>query len=138
MRFFKKILAIFNAIIILLCSIAQFHHHDETGKMVVFSVSDFKICEYHHCHEFVQNIDECHSHGCHDGNHAKEKDCSLRFSLAKVESKTYSPIVLFCDIFDNELRNISQIVNQFIIPRDEKIVSTNNNSTLLLRAPPVV
>lgn len=137
MKFVKNILAIFNAAIILLCSIAQFHHHDETGKMVVFSVSDYMNCE-NHIHELIQNINECHSHGCHDGNHEKEKNCSLRISIAKVESKTYFPIIFFCEIFDNELRYITQIVNRLNIPSKVRIESTNKNCTSLLRAPPIV
>ena len=90
MRFVLKILSIFNTIVILLCSIAQFHHHDETGKMVIYSYTNFKYCENHY-HESNQNtIDKHHcSHGCHDGNHEKEKSCSHRFSIAKVENKTY-------------------------------------------------
>lgn len=138
MRFVRNILAIFNAVVILFCSIAQFHHHDETGKMVVFSYSDFINCEKH-SHESNQNIYKHHcSHGCHDGNHEEEKSCSLRISIAKVESKTYHPIIFFCEIFDDESRNISQIENQLIIPTSESIETTHKIDISSLRAPPVV
>ncbi len=139
MRFVLKILSIFNTIVILLCSIAQFHHHDETGKMVIFSYSNYKFCENHY-HEYNQNATNKHhcSHGCHDGNHEKEKSCSLRFSIAKVENKTYYPIIFFCEIFDDESRNISQIENQLIIPKSESFESIHYINVSLLRAPPIV
>lgn len=139
MRTIQKIISIFSALIILICSIAQFHHHDETGRMVVFCCSS-DLCHSAHNHKSTHDIanNNICSHGCNDGNHQDEKNCSLKINIAKVEKKSFSPIIFFCKIFDNTIKNISQIENILYIPQNEFYLLKISKQTHSLRAPPIV
>lgn len=138
MKLLRNILAIFSALIILICSVAQFHHHDVTGKIVVFSCSEQLCCETHN-QEISHTIKnhQC-SHGCSDKNHQDEKNCSLKINLAKVENKSFFPIISIFEIFDYEIKNLLQLENHFNIPQIVSKLCSGNYNIYLLRAPPVV
>lgn len=133
----KSILSVFCSIIIVICSIVQFHHHDNDGKMVVFSVSEH-VCSDSHEHEPMCGVNHSpQSHGCQDGHHQDEKNCSLKINIAKIEKKSIPQIVISCVLIDNTLSDISQIENHFLIPWDESFISRDCIGIHLLRAPPV-
>lgn len=141
MRIFKSILSALCAIIIVICSVVQFHHHDVHGRMVVFSTTEDVCCEAgHHHHEPINGINSgtC-NHGCNDGHHQDEQKCSLKINIAKTEKETLSKIVIVCikiaDILcDTEIGARCE----YVIPKSVPIQSLVSLSAKALRAPPVL
>lgn len=137
MRALKAILSSICAIIIVFCSIAQFHHHDENGKMVIFSCME-QICnnDQHHSHEGIAHR-HC-SHGCNDGHHQDEKNCSLKINIAKPEKKNINQIIISCTIIADILNDFISETNEYFHVTDTPLRSHGNISSCGLRAPPTV
>lgn len=141
MRVVNAILSSFCAIIIIICSIAQFHHHDENGKMVVFSCTEHVYGNHNHNHTPIDGycIDHSHcSHGCNDGNHQDEKNCSLKINIAKAEKKNIPHIIISCIIIDDIASDIEQNKKDYPIVTDEHFLSGDYSAFNSLRAPPSV
>ena len=138
MRILQAILSAFCAIIIIICSIVQFHHHDETGKMVVFSCSEH-LSDSVHTHEHL-NHHECNhcSHGCNDGHHQDEKNCSLKINIAKAEKKNLQQIIRACVIINDFISDSNNHENDYFFITDTPLYSYDGLPATGLRAPPTV
>lgn len=138
MRICKAILSSFCAIIIIICSIIQFHHHDETGKMVVFSCSEhFSDIVHSHEHFDFHKYNQC-SHGCNDGHHQDEKNCSLKINIAKTEKKNIQQIVIACVIIADFFSDLNNNDKELFFITDTPLQSYDGFPATALRAPPTV
>lgn len=138
MRLITAIFSSLCAILIMICSVAQFHHHDITGKMVVFSCTE-QYCHHHnHHHEPLLAADECNcSHGCNDGHHQDEKNCSLKINIVNIEKKSFPHIIISCIlIIDDIVEDLTRIQNEFSIPKNQTFISGDYHLRMSLRAPP--
>lgn len=137
MKVFKTILSSFCAIIIIICSIAQFHHHDENGKMVIFYCSEH-ICGNHHFHTTTDGINQqpC-THGCNDGHHQDEKNCSLKINIAKNENKNLNQIIISCIIINDITNDLAQEKSVYFCINDIPLLYQYYTSSCGLRAPPI-
>lgn len=140
-RTIKAIISLICAMLIIACSVAQFHHHDNDGRMVVFSCTkQFAHKQDIHNHNHIHHSTECSncsSHGCHDRNHQDEKNCSLKINIVKPENKQFSKIIIVCMLITDLLLNACDIITQiFFIQTDVDISPTDISSSLRLRAPP--
>lgn len=137
MKGYKSILSIFCAIIIIICSVVQFHHHDINGKMVIFSCSEH-ICTNHHFHISIDGTSQhtC-THGCNDGHHQDEKNCSLKINIAKPENKNLNQIILSCIIIAVASNDLKQETTKHFHIGDTPLKSYNGIISHSLRAPPI-
>ena len=135
MRVLQSILSLSIALVVAFCSVAQFHHHSRDGKMMVYYCT--LLSHLHHEHESNTDYTEDCSHGCHDGHHEKEKQCSLKINIAKPEKKQnlyfvfWSVVHDYMRAFDNALVDKLESCNGFVI----SIIKTD---TKALRAPPLL
>ena len=117
MRVLQSIISTICAILIVICSIAQFHHHSHDGSMVVFSYDNVISCDHNnHQHHSTQHLasDCTYSHGCNDGHHQDEKNCSLKINIVKPESKQFSKIILACMIITDFFVNACNIIRVYV------------------------
>ncbi len=136
MKICKTILTLFYAVIIVICSIVQFHHHDIDGKMVVFSCSDVICHNIEHHHEPMGiNCNTC-SHGCHDGHHQDEQKCSLKINIAKTEKESISKIIIAFIIIADLISNDTEETADMFIPNSVPILVESFLSACGMRAPP--
>lgn len=141
MRVIEIITSTICAILIIICSIAQFHHHDYDGKMVVYSFSANVSCNHIEKHNTTDSHgSECNTrgHGCHDGNHQGEKNCSLKINIVKPENKQFSKIIIACMVIADLVLNTCDIIQTIYVPTNAAILSNDNTTILSLRAPPVL
>lgn len=140
MRFIQSVISTVCAILIIICSIAQFHHHDHDGKMVVFSCTEELACNHaEHHHDALQCIEHntC-SHGCHDGHHQDEKNCSLKINIVKPENKQIAKVIIACMVITDLIANVCDIIRIFYVQTDIDISCNEFNSIIGLRAPPAL
>ena len=138
MRFFTAILSLICAIQIIICSIVQFHHHNHSGEMMIYSYSK-QYCDHHsHEHEPLIAADKCiGTHGCRDGHHQEEKNCSLKINIVNIEKKSIPHfIIAYFRIIDDIVADFTRIRNEFDIPKKHFFISGDYHLRMSLRAPP--
>ena len=97
------ILSLMMSLTIVICTIAQYHHHDRYGNIyITFSVLgqveldvNGHYCKCHHCHE----------DGCHSSDRNEDQDCSMHLDEVRPvftdHIKLHAPqiILLLTDVF---------------------------------------
>lgn len=134
----RRIISVFIAIVFISSTIMQFHHHDATGNMVMFSIDTDSHClasSEHHC---VGDL----SHKCNNHNHNEEQNCSLKLSITKIV-KTTTLQTLYAVILFDRLLNIHNEVEENIesdseFPNTLLILPEAHNLSSGLRAPPII
>ena len=133
MRVLQSILSLSVAVIVAFCSVAQFHHHSRDGKMMVYNCTLFS--ELHHEHDNVaDHVGDC-GHGCHDGHHKKEKQCSIKINIVKPEKKQNLNFVFWSDVLDG-MRTIYNAVKNDFESYNESVICIVKLESKFLRAPP--
>lgn len=142
MRVLKAVFSILCALIIVFCSVAQFHHHSDDGHMVIFS---YNCDSANHLLLHIidnQNLDETEthkcSHGCHDGHQQEDKNCALKISIAKTEKKDIPNFIFCCDLFNELSGYILESPKTFERNFVELKYNFHKNGVRLMRAPPLL
>lgn len=141
MKKMQVITSIICAFIITICSIAQFHHHNNDGKMVIFSCKEqTTTCSHEHKHDNHQHkyAENSCTHGCHDSHQHDENNCSLKINIQKTENKNNSKVFIACVIIADYALNISNNLHSIYINPDIEFFSFEKISSIGLRAPPVL
>ena len=142
MRLFKYIFSVVGAIVIVFCSIAQFHHHSEDGSMIVYTLN----CEVNNMlsqytqnnHNTHQNKEHSCAHDCHDGHKQDDKSCALKINIVNTEKEDINHYVFCCDIFNEigtYLEEVPVIISHYYFLKKDKF---HKNGVRLMRAPPIV
>ncbi len=134
MRVLETIISLFIAIVVSFCSIAQFHHHSTDGRMMIYSCNITNCTHSHNHNEKTVPQEEC-SHGCHDGHHKDEANCSLKISIQKTENKVTNDI-LICIISLFDFKHWYDEVIECICDCENITINNFWQGIIHLRAPP--
>ncbi|MGM9804373.1 MAG: hypothetical protein ACI308_09385 [Muribaculaceae bacterium] len=88
MKALKCILYSFVAMVFVLSTVLQFHHHDDDGSMCMCTHNDESVC--------IEHLSECDGASCHlsETHHqCADCDCSLHLGDTEVTSNNHSNFV---------------------------------------------
>lgn len=133
-------MSILCAILITICSIAQFHHHSNDGRMIVYTCIQNNSCNQEHNHKNDQHstYSSTCSHDCHDSHQHDEKNCSLKINILKLEKKQIQKIIVACIVIADNIFNNSNTLHTIYINPDVNISYPEANTSIGLRSPPIM